>query len=277
MKTKAIMLAISFVTLAIFAQGWRNGQLLNTPNPTAQNCANAGCHGGQAPETFLDLIMISGNNQTFTPGNNALIVRPVVATDTIGGGSSGDSTLRCWGYTANFTTCTGQPLPISVSMHSCSGGMPLKYQSNGLWYVEATENPILQWQTLPGQPSNVRYLTNYCIIAFTVSGSYADSIKMNFGVVLSNCDSLRTGDSTIFYSSKLGAALPLHHEVHEHPNTLPFQGVNDRDYWEVINLHGVVILSGKGGQELSLQPGLYYMRIEDYKTKQAKAKPIIIR
>lgn len=271
MKTKAIILAILFVTLAIFAQGWRNGQISQISNPTAQNCANTGCHGGTAPGAYLHVEVVSGNNQTWTQGTNAIIIQPIAATDTIGGGFSGDTTLRCWGYTMNFTSCTGGPLPISVSLHNCNHGWPLKYQSNGIWYVENTGNPPLMWQSIPGQPSNVRYFTSYCMAVFTIGPGYQDSIRINIGAVFSNCDSTQGGDSTVFYNSKLGYQSPLNDGITENEimTSLPVNShavvngvlyIKHRGPWRLTTMEGRAFY-GVTEKAIPLAAGIYFLQI----------------
>ena len=260
MKTKAIFLTAVLVTLAIFAQGWRNGQQSQGGNPTAQNCANSGCHGGPLEGASVCLTAISGNNQTWTQGTNALVIQPIAATDTFGGGFSGDSTFKFWGYTMNFTSCTGGPLPLSVSLHNCSAGTSLRYTSNGVWYVEGTGNIPLTWQQISGKPANVSYLTSYCMIVFT------------------NGDSLRTGDSTIFYSTKLGYEYPFatspQTDVLSVPKNTYVNILTPTDYgvyihhrgaWCISTVYGRRIAVGYAEREVSLKPGMYIIQTDNEK------------
>lgn len=272
---KAITTLTALIILILFVQGWRNGQLPNNPNPTAKNCQNAGCHAGNLQESSISIELLSGNNTNWSQGTNAIIIRPIIACDTLGGGKSPDSLFTEWGYTMNFTSCTGGPIPISVSLHSCSGGSSYRYQSNGIWYAEiGTPAPLVR-QNVPGMPANITCLSAYCIISF-VMGSYPDSIKVNIGAVFSNGDSIPGNDSTIFYSVKLGPSNPLTHEpftgglsspFHIHPLLLKCGldglSVYYTGRWRIVSAAGVVVASGTGNREqIHLQTGAYYLQAE---------------
>lgn len=275
---KRIITAISasiLVLLISSLQGWSNGQNPNTGNPTAKNCANAGCHGGAPPDSCAELIVntLVGSG-TWQSGTNGLMIMPIIATDTTGGGFCGDTTLRCWNYTVNFTNCNNQPIPINVYFHDCNRGFERIYQANGIYYAEMRNSPQLDWLGITGKPANVSYLTAWCTVLFNVTNpSFTDSILINFGVVFGNCDSIPGNDSTILYSMKLGysGAFSTYSDVmnlvgthHLHGMDIHREGtgvkVNMVIPWQIVTPDGKILYEDSQPVYIELPPGLYYFR-----------------
>lgn len=283
MKRKLILTAISCFILVNLVLGWSNGQNPNTSNPTAQNCSNAGCHGGTPQDSCMGVnvqtLLGGGNWQT---GMNAIRIQPFAAVDTnLGtpGGYCGDTTLKCWNYTVNFTSCSNQPIPINVYFHDCMQGLERIYQSNGIYYAELGASAGLGWQAIPGQPANVAYYSNWCILFFNVTNpSFTDSILINVGLVLGNCDSTASNDSTVFYSTKLGYSGQLSNPLpdltgpyHLHPQDVQvnYDGikVNTSEAWQIVLPDGKILHEDIGPAYVSLPTGLYYFRKKNGRSK----------
>lgn len=279
MKTrKAITIAASCFILVNIVLGWSNGQNPNTGNPTAKNCANAGCHGGSPPDSCAQILFSTlAGSGTWQSGTNGVVIQPVAATDTNPGqpgGFCGDTTLRCWNYTINFTDCNNQPIPINVYFHDCLQGFERIYQANGIYYGEIGNSPMLNWMTINGQPSNVSYLTSWCMLLFTVTNSsFQDSININIGLVLGNCDTIPGNDSTLFFSTKLAYSgqFSSHDEVmvltgnyHYHPPKIEYRGngvmVTERCAWQIVTADGRLLYEDDQPVYIELPTGLYYFR-----------------
>jgi len=282
MKNK-YFIAISIVILAIFTQGWRNGQL-QQGNPTVYGCDAPTCHGGVLPDGELLITSLLGSS-TWQTGTNAVVVQPVAAADTAGGGFSGDSTFKNWNYIMNFTRCNGQPLPIVASFHDCISGIERRYQANGIWYVELGSSPALSWMNIAGRPANAVYLTEWCITHFIITnGAFQDSIKINACVVFGQGDNDPSNDSTICTSLKLAHSgafdtspqidgLSVPNNTYVNILTVGNGGVSihHTGAWRIVSLIGTEI-KGIGVKFLSLSPGLYY-----FSTDLGVTKKIIIR
>ena len=283
MKTGKYFLATLFVILAIFTQGWRNGQLPHTGNPVVYGCDAPTCHGGVLPDGELLITSLLG--PTWQAGSNVISVQPIVAVDTLGGGFSGDSTFSTWNYIMNFTRCNGQPLPITVGAHSCISGTERRYQANGIWYVEIGNSPELRWMSIAGRPANLMHLTHYCLAQFQITNtSFDDSIKVNVCAVFGQGDTIPGNDSTVCTSLKLAHSgafdtspqidgLSVPNNTYVNILTVGNGGVSihHTGAWRIVSLIGTEI-KGIGVKFLSLSPGLYY-----FSTDLGVTKKIIIR